>query len=64
MPTNQINRQMQNSMEVNRSFEIRPLAKWVECSSMARETGVQSQVVIPKNKKNATWRHYAKHSAL
>ena len=34
-----------------------PLASWVECLSMVRETGVQSQVESYKRLKNGTWCH-------
>ena len=40
------------------------LAQWVECSPMARETRVQSQVESYQRLKNGTWCRFALHSAL
>ena len=38
------------------TFNTKPLAKWVECSPMVWETGVQSQVnSYQRLKKNGTW---------
>ena len=41
--------------EFDHSIVTGPLAKWVDCSPMTRETEVQSQVESYQRLKNGTW---------